>query len=243
MLRFTTSKPKLRKLLEFASIGQILDTVWLRYDGNGLMQVQVDPSCIIAVISKIRKPYFTEYQATEEGEVKMPSTLYNIVKEYFKEIDMIEFTAGDGKLSLHARNESYEGSLLNIELPKAEINVEERDYGLIPILSKSNITAIYGIDSEEWSLKADEIKISYGDTLKLTITVEEGGTYTRSVKILDKKGVTGSGTVRLDGKIFKNIVDLFSGPLYLIVTDGPIILAQKTPEYAVSYIVAPKVEE
>jgi len=242
VLRFVASKPKLRKLLEFTSIGGELDTIWWKYNASGITQIQVDSSHTVAVLAVIRKSYFTEYKADEEGEVKIPLSLYNVLDKYFKEIEAIEFVAGNGTLTLHSKNESYESALLQTEVPMAEISIEEKEYGLVPTL-KVKITGIYGIDSEEWNIKADKIRIEYGDMLKLSVSLEDGGTYTRTAKILDKRDVSGSGSVLFDGKMFKSIIEQFSGPLYLILSEGPVILSQKTSEYSISYVLAPLTSE
>jgi hypothetical protein len=243
MLKIVSSKPKLRKLFEFSSIDGELDTIWWKYDANGITQKQVDPSFTVAVISKINKSFFTEYQADGEGEIKISSTLIDILRKYFKEVETIELNVEDNNLTLKSKDEVYEGSILQVELPVAEINVKEEEYGFIPEL-KGGIKGAYGIDSEDWAIKASEIKIHYGNTLKLSVALEEeGGKYTRGVKILEKKNITGEGEVTLDGKMFNKVIELFSGPLYLIITEGPIVLTQKTSEYTISYVVAPKVEE
>jgi len=233
------SKPKLRRLLEHTSIDMELDVIWLKYDESGLFQKQIDSSNVVAVLAKFNKTYFTEYSATDSGEVKISSNISTIVNKYFKEVDNIELVVTDDKVELHSKNEDYEGLLLNIDLPDFEVEYSETDYGYLPSI-QGGVKGIYGIDSDEWRVKADDIKIYYGNTLKLSITLEEGGTYTRTAKILDKRDVKGSGVVVLDGKLFKNVIDLFSGPLYLIITEGPVILTQKTVDYTVSYIMAPK---
>jgi hypothetical protein len=240
-LRFVTSKPKLRRMLEMASIDQELDTIWWRYDANAIFQKQIDPSMTIAVVARFNKSFFTEYQGVGEGELKIPSTIYDVVKKFFKETESVDFTAKGGKLTLKGRDEVYEGDLLQVELPTFEGEVRETDYALMPELN-AGIKGVYGIDSEEWSVKADEIRIHYGDKLRISVSLEEGGTYSRYPKVLTKADVQGEGSVLLDGKIFKTIIDLFSGPLYLIVTDGPVVLAQKTSEYSITYVIAPKVE-
>jgi hypothetical protein len=196
----------------------------------------------IAVITKIPKAFFTEFQTEGEGELKLPSSLYDVLKDYFKEVDAIEFKAKDNAFTLRGKDEVYEGSLLQVELPSLEAEHEEREYGFIPRLSAS-IKGVYGIDAEEWDIKAEEVRVSYGDALKLSISLEEGGTYTRGVKVLDRREVSGSGSVLLDGKVLRSVISLFTGPLYLVITDGPIVLTQRTADYVLSYVVAPKVEQ
>jgi len=61
--------------------------------------------------------------------------------------------------------------------------------------------------------------------------------------VLDKREISASGTVVVDGKMLNTVIDLFSGPLYLIITEGPIVLTQKTADYVISYVLAPKTVE
>jgi DNA polymerase III sliding clamp (beta) subunit (PCNA family) len=240
-IKFVVSKSKLKKLLEFSSINKELDTIWWKYDSNGIAQIQVDSAFTIMVLSKINKSYFTEYTADGEGEIKIPTYIYDVVDKYFKEVTSIEFSVEGNNLYLKSKNENYKSSLLSVELPKPDIKIEEKDYGLIPTL-KAKVNGVYGIDSEEWSIKSDKVKIEYGETLKLTVELEGGSSYTRYTKIFDKHDITGSGDVLLNGEMFKNIVDLFEGPLYIIFTEGPVILSQKTSEYSISYVLAPLTE-
>ena len=240
-LKFTISKPKLKKLLEFTSIDQELDTIWLKYSSDGIYQSQVDESFVIAVVSWFNNMFFTSYSASGNGELKIPSTLYKVVGKYFKELDNIEFTVKEDNIILRGRDEVYEGQLLRVELPNIGTDLINREYGYIPADLK--VMGVYGIDAEEWRLKADEVKITYGDTLKLTIMLEEGGKYTRGVKILDKREIAGSGSVVVDGKILKTITEMFTGPIFLVITEGPIILTQKSSDYTVSYIIAPRATE
>jgi len=241
-IKFVTTKPRLKKLFEFMSIGEELDTLWLKYNKNFIFQKQIDPSYIFAVITKINKTFFTEYHVDDEGEVKISTSLYKVIDKYFKEVENIEFSITDTRLTLKGKDEIYETSLLQIELPTIEAEIEEKEFGFLPKL-ESEIKGIYGIDAEDWSVKADLLKIYYGNTLKLSVTLEEGGTYTRATKILDKKEICGEGVITIDGKVFKNIIDLFSGPLYMVITSGPIILSQKTSDYTITYVIAPRAEE
>jgi len=239
-LRLLASKPKLRKLVEYATIGGEIETMWLRYTPSYILQRQVNDAQTMAVLARYNKSYFTEYNASGEGELKLPATIDKILKKYFKELDNIEVVVHETNLVLKGKDEVYEGPLMQIDLPVINIEYQEREYGFVPNLK---IHGIYGIDSEEWSIKADEIKIHYGDTLKLTVTLEEGGKYTRTVKVLDKREISASGTVVVDGKMLNTVIDLFSGPLYLIITEGPIVLTQKTADYVISYVLAPKTVE
>jgi len=235
-LRLVASKPRLKKLLELTSINGELDTIWLRYGPNGISQSQVDPSYTMAVIARFSRAYFTEYSTDGEGEVKVPHSIYNVVSKYLKEVDNIELKVEGDVLALRGRDEVYEGSLLQVELPRIEVDIEERDYGFVP--ATGTVRAVYGVDSEEWYIKADEIKIHYGSTLKLTVDLEEGGTYTRGAKVLDRRDVAGSGTVAVDGKTFRSVVELFTGPIYLVITDAAVILSQRSSDYLVSFILA-----
>ena len=240
VLRFTTTKQKLRKLLEMCSIDQELDVVWWKYGEDGIAQKQTDPSMTIAVAAKINKSYFNEYAASE-GEAKIPSTIYDVVKKYFKESDAISFNIEDTKLTMRGRDEVYECNLLETELSTFEGEVEECDFGLLPPLD-AEVKGVYEVDAEEFSVKADEIRIHYGDRLKLTIVLEEGGVYSRYARVIEKRDVRGEGSVLLDGKTLKTVIDLFVGPVYLVMTDGPVIVTQKTSDYAVAYAIAPRVE-
>ena len=239
-LRIVASKPKLRKLVEFATIDGEIETMWLRYTPSHIFQRQINDAQTIAVLAKYNRSFFTEYATSGEGSVKIPSTIDKVLNKYFKEVDSIEVAVGENSIVLKSRDEVYEGSLVEIDLPDISIEFTESEYGFVPNLK---VQGVYGIDSEEWSIKADEVKISYGDTLKLTVALEEGGKYTRSVKVLDKRDVSTSGVVVVDGKMLKSVIDLFSGPLYLIITDGPVIFTQKTTDYTISYILAPKIVE
>jgi hypothetical protein len=240
-LKIVGSKPRIKKLLEFTSIDGELDTIKLKYSGNGLAQMQIDPSYTLAVISRFSKTYFTEFTATGEGEVIISYNIYKVIDKYFKELENLEISVKGNNVVVKGRDETYEGSLMQVDLPRIETTFEEREYGFVPRIEGS-IKGIYGIDSEDWSIKADRVIIQYGDTLKLTVTLEEGGTYTRGAKVLDKREVSGSGVVAVDGKVLKSVIDLFSGPLYLIVTEGPLVLTQKTTDYVISYIIAPVAE-
>jgi len=238
-LRLKVSKPRLKKLLEFASIDSELDMIRLKYDGGGLTQSQLDPSYTLAVVSRFSKAYFTEMEVAGEGEVILPTTIYDIVNKYFKEIENIEVIVAEGRIVLKGKDETYEGGLMQAELPRIETQIEEREYGYtIPV----QVMGVYGIDSEDWQIRADKMTIHYGDTLKLTVELEGGGVYTRTIKVLDKRDVKGSGHVVVDGKTLRKVIGMFSGPLYLVVTEGPIILTQKTSEYAVGFVIAPMTE-
>jgi DNA polymerase III sliding clamp (beta) subunit (PCNA family) len=239
-LKFVVTKSKLKKLLEFSSINEELDTIWWKYNQNGITQLQIDPAFTIMVLARIDKSYFTEFTAGGEGEIKIPTSIYDVVDKYFKETTSIELSLDANNLYLKSKNETYKSSLLSVELPKPDVTIEEKDYGLVPTL-KANVRGVYSIDSEEWSIKSDKIKIDYGETLTLTVELE-GGSYSRFAKIFEKRDITGSGSVLLDGKMFKNVIDLFEGPLYIIFTDGPVILSQKTSEYQISYVLAPLTE-
>jgi hypothetical protein len=230
----------LRKLVEYATIGGEIETMWLKYTPSHIYQRQVNEAQTIAVLAKYNRSYFTEYSVNGEGELKISASIDKILKKYFKELENIEVVVHENNITLKGRDEVYEGQLIQIDLPDINIEYQEKEYGFVPNLK---IHGIYGIDSEEWSIKADEVKIHYGETLKLTVAVEEGGKYTRTVKVLDKQNVSESGVVVVDGRMLKDVIDLFTGPLYLIVTEGPLIFTQKTTDYTISYVLAPKTVE
>lgn len=235
---------KLVKYLETVSMKWEIPYIQMQFKSDAGYVGQVDPSNIIAVISKLHPSFFKEYGDVESIIISKDEVKY--LKENFRASVEIDIRVQDTNVLMV---DEKSGRIFSYGMPDEDIvrsilgkikDIQTTPYGYL--FPKSNVKRAYKIDSGELNLYLPErsIRFKYGDTLQI-IQHSEIRKFETGLRVLSKEG-NDSGEVSIQTDFLEKIIDVIGGHIWIVFTDGPIHITHTTPEYTVTYVVAPVVE-
>jgi DNA polymerase III sliding clamp (beta) subunit (PCNA family) len=198
---------------------------------------------VTGVIGKFKKSYFENYD-NSLGTIQIPlSDLIEVMSKIFKTDKTIDISLVNNRLILQGELEVFGTDVPNIELPMIPTDkIKETQYGFMS--KKHEIKAIYKMDISLLNvevLNVDTVTFKYGKGLDAILQTETSSYKRRILAEEVNAEETGEITFFLD--YLKRITRNVKGVIYLLFTNEPIIISQITDNYAISYLVAPKVEE
>lgn len=237
---------RLQKLLKWTGLAKqtkpTIDPIVLELQENYGLIRQLDSTETVAVILRLDKSYFTSYAT---GKLVFPvADLLKILQKVFKTEKTVKISVDEKESKLVIEGTKEKLKILmpgEAEVKSLKSNLEFIDpVGLVPSELKPAVGYLVDLD-ELRATGADKIKFNYGESVTLVID-ETTMTYERKLSYSNRYG-SGEGTVTIDGSIFDKISKIMTGPGWLLFTkEGPMMVAQNTKEYNLTYILTPMVE-
>lgn len=219
----------------------LCDPLQLNFLEKHLHIGQMDIGEVIGVYAIFRKKTFTNYEPIGSIQVSALS-LVKMLRNSFKTEKTVVFKVDEENIYIIGESEEYRELRPSMELNNiTDERLKKTLYGYIP--SKVDIKNVFKLDASMLEVKGEEVTFDYGkNTLNLVVETEVS-TYKKKYKLESVKDITGHVTVFND--YLDRITSALSGSVYLIFTgdeeeEGPVVIAQKTDLFDVSYFLMPK---
>lgn len=242
-MKIRVETERLRQLLEIAMIDKKLSDTIFRVTADGL---SINESVKgIVVYANFNKSYFTEYTITQDENIMISQSIAKIFKGKAFKGHHVDITTTDSEIIIASGNDSYKEDLTIIDEARAAkkpIEFKSEVYGVVPA---KNFDPIYlaKVKTEELSLPEYETyTITKNNANALVLSAKNVGEFQRVVTPIEISLATKDFTGVYDGSYFQDMIKQFLGTAYFGIDHmGPLFLTEKTPEYAVFYLLGQNV--
>lgn len=238
-MKISADTEKLRKLLSYSlKFGNKkgLDSVVAEFGPDG---VKVDDISLeaVALKSKYKKSYFTEYDVEGEENVPLTQSLLEKLNQGFRD-EEVRFETRENKIVLSGSREVYEEPLLDKEKKELPISLIPTDTGFVPEKGFELTTQIL-IDVDELKSLPTADKYHFTTTPeKQFVSLEDAGKYTKELKPYTKN-FSRELEVSFDGEYLKSTIDKLSGMAWVSLAPNVIVISQMAEDYALTYLISP----
>jgi len=205
---------------------------------EGLKVRITDTGIVVGVIADFKKEYFREYEAI--GKVRLTNSMLTTLKNAFKVDEVIDVDFGE-TVRFKGKIEEYTEQASKSECEQIEEG-KLKFIGGTAFLASSPPEKVYYLDATMLKgFSNEEVYFNYGENLEAIVKTEISK-YRKTLAFEKQKG-EGTGRTIIHIDYLDRVMSNLDGPVWLMFTKGPIVIAQKTKEFNISYIIAPKIVE